>query len=70
MVCDRLHLKHSEVRDMPPGLGWTRCFSEAPWAGGTLNGGRLDSGKPEWAQGREPYRTEWPVVQRPRGFRP
>lgn len=49
MVCDRLHLKHSEMRDMPPGLGWTRYFSEAPWVGGTLNGGRLDSGKPEWA---------------------
>ena len=70
VVCDHLDLKHSEMREMPPGLGRTRCFSEAPWAGSTLNGGCLDSGQLAWAQGGEPHRIEWPVVQILRGFRP
>lgn len=73
VVCDRLDLKHSEMREMPPGLGRTRRFSEAPWAGSTLNGGCLDSGKLVWAwRGRaSPYRvasgpeTTWLQALRP-----
>lgn len=77
MVCDHFHFKYFEMRKMPPGLGWTPCFSEAPSAGGTLNDLAVWKWVSlRWVEGREaewdngqflpPPFAEWRVkVQRP-----